>query len=281
MRDRFLKTTLLALTVFVFAADLRAQEIKPTWKDWTQMSDKFYLYWGWNRGWYTKSDIRLYGSDHDFTLEDVRAEDLQTDFSVKEYFYITRISIPQTNLKLGYFLNEKYSIAAGFDHMKYRIVEDQSVRITGDIDRVSSYQGRYENEDITLSRDFLMYNHTDGLNYVFGEFNRHDELFSMVNGKVQLRSELGVSVALLRPKTAVRFLEVKGPNVYHNAGYGVNGKVGLNLLLFRHISLMTELKGGYINMPNIRATANKEGQASQQFGFLQANVLLGATFGLW
>lgn len=276
-----MKKAVLALALLLsLVVDATAQTTSTSRDNSFKLGDKFYLYWGWNRSRYTKSDIRLYGTDHDFTMTDVKAKDLQTDFSLKEYFFITRLSIPQTNLKAGYFLNEKYSIAAGFDHMKYKVVNGQSVNIDGRIDRVSAYKGEYHDTSIVISEDFLHFDHTDGLNYVFGEINRHDQWLNLARGKVRISSETGVGLAILRPRTAVTFLNEKGPNVYHFAGYGVNGKVGLNFLLFRHISLMTEVKGGVINMPNIRATANKDGKAKQHFGFIQANCLIGATFGI-
>jgi hypothetical protein len=243
--------------------------------------NQFYLYWGWNRSWYTNSDIRLYGTDHDFILEDVKATDLPTPFSMESYFYITRISIPQTNLKLGYYLDNKNSIAFGFDHMKYKVVENQWVNITGEINRPSGYTGTYDHEEVQLTREFLMYNHTDGLNYVFAEWNRHVHPISLARNKIVLSAEPGLSAALLRPRSAVRFLQTQGPNVYHNAGYGINGKIGINILLFKHLSIMSELKGGFINMPNIRATATKQGQAKQHFWFLQSNILIGTTLALW
>lgn len=243
-------------------------------------SKKFYAYWGWNRSSYTKSDIRVYGGDHDITLYDVEAKDLQSKFDLKTYFFVTRISIPQTNLKVGYYLNEKYSVAAGFDHMKYKIVNGQTAKVTGTIDRDGSpFKGEYNNQDVVISNEFLRYNHTDGLNYVFGEINRHDEWLDLAKSRFRVSSEVGVGAALLRPRTDVVFLGSKGPNVYHNAGYGVNAKVGLNILLFNHVSIMSEVKPGYINMQHIQATAKKDGHAAQHFGFLQYNILLGATFG--
>ncbi len=269
----------ITLVLVCSVTDLLAQD---TWnRQNLQRTGKFYLYWGWNRSWYTQSDIHLYGADHDIVLKDVQATDLPTPFSMESYFYITRISIPQTNLKLGYYLNNKNSIAFGFDHMKYQVVENQSVNVTGYIDRRGPYEGRYDGEEVQLSREFLMYNHTDGLNYVFAEWNRHDFPVSLARNKVVISTESGLSAALLRPRSAVRFLKTQGPNVYHNAGYGVNGKIGVNFLLFKHLSIMTELKGGFINMPNIRATATKQGQAKQHFWFLQSNILIGTTFGLW
>jgi len=270
------KVCSVAILLVLAMAGMAQSEVKKL-----DRSKKFYAYWGWNRSSYTKSDIRVFGDDHDITLSDVEANDLQSKFDLKTYFFVTRISIPQTNLKVGYYLNEKYSVAAGFDHMKYKIVNGQTVKVSGTINRDGSpFNGNYDNQDVVITNEFLRYNHTDGLNYVFGEINRHDEWLDLAQSKLRISSEVGVGIALLRPRTDVVFLSRKGPNVYHNAGYGVNAKVGVNLLLFNHISIMSELKPGYINMQHIQATAKKDGHASQHFGFLQYNILLGATFGI-
>jgi hypothetical protein len=46
------------------------------------------------------------------------------------------MTIPQTNFKLGYFINDHYSIALGADHMKYVVTQDQTGNITGTIAEV-------------------------------------------------------------------------------------------------------------------------------------------------
>ncbi|MCO4819449.1 MAG: hypothetical protein KC517_07490 [Bacteroidetes bacterium] len=245
------------------------------------VANKWYANWGWNRGWYTKSDIRMTGKDYDFTLDKVAAKDRQTKFGFKEYLFITQLSVPQTNLNVGYYVNKHYSIAGGFDHMKYVMVRDQTTTISGDINRRGSgYNGTYDNDSIQLGYHFLRYEHTDGLNYVFLEFNRHDEWFNLKQSKIRISSVVGAGPALLRPRTDVTLLNRQGRNVYHNAGYGVNGKLGLHVLLFNHFNIISEVKGGYINMQHIQATEIKEDIAKQQFGFLQVNVQIGATFGI-
>ncbi len=272
------KAIIYVSLVLFFGVDIYAQSSRKE----IDLNEKFYLYWGWNRDWYSNSNIHMKGSDYDFTLNNVTASDRQRPFTFKEYLFSSYSSVPQTNLKVGYYLNKKYSIAAGFDHMKYVVDWDQQVEITGSIDRDgSSYKGDYQNDSVTLLRHFLRYEHTDGLNYVFVEVNRHDQLFKWKKARMVVSTETGVGVGLLRPRTDVRFLDKRGPNVYHNAGYGLNAKVGVNILLFNHVSIMTEAKAGYINMPKIQATTDKEDLASQHFWFLQSNILIGATFGLW
>lgn len=36
-----------------------------------------------------------------------------------DYLNRARMTIPQTNLRLGYFINDHYAITIRFDHMRY------------------------------------------------------------------------------------------------------------------------------------------------------------------
>ena len=64
---------------------------------------KFYVYWGGNRETFSKSDIRFKGADYDFTLYDVEAHDKPKGWHV-DYVNPGRMTIPQTNFRMGYFL---------------------------------------------------------------------------------------------------------------------------------------------------------------------------------
>lgn len=69
---------------------------------------------GWNRGWYSNSDIHFTGENYDFTLDNVIAKDRQTKFDPSIYFHPKWITIPQTNLRIGYFIKDNYEISIGF-----------------------------------------------------------------------------------------------------------------------------------------------------------------------
>ena len=140
----------------------------------TSNRGRIYMYWGWNRSWYTDSDIHFTGDNYDFKLSDVKAKDRQTPFNVDPYFNIGRITIPQTNLRLGYFITDKIDISLGYDHMKYVMVNFQEAKINGNINTGNKYDGTYLNDDIILDYDFLMFEHTDGLNYIDAEITRND-----------------------------------------------------------------------------------------------------------
>jgi hypothetical protein len=66
---------------------------------------KFFFYWGGNRGYYSTSDIRFTGADYDFTLNNATAHDRPKGYHI-DYINPSKITIPQTNFRMGYFFND-------------------------------------------------------------------------------------------------------------------------------------------------------------------------------
>jgi hypothetical protein len=237
----------------------------------------FYVYWGWNLSRYGKSDISFKGENYDFTLDNVTAYDRQSDFEPGKYLNPTSITIPQYNFKLGYFIKEHYSISIGIDHMKYVVAENQTVTINGEINNTNSlYNGVYNDDSIVLDPSFLTFEHTDGLNYINVGFRRHDNLFHYKS--FELNTVFGLETGLLFPKTNARLLDQKRYDDFHISGYGVNTVGGIQLTFFKYFFVQSELKGGYINMPDIRTTMNEVDSASQSFWFYQVNMVFGVRF---
>lgn len=238
-----------------------------------------YFFWGWNRGWFSDSDITFKGSDYDFTLDKVRAFDRQSDFGYDPYFKLGQMTIPQYNVRIGYFIHHNYSISVGTDHMKYVMRQDQTVKISGRIDNSGTeYDGVYNNDNIILTEDFLTFEHTDGLNYVNADFRRHDEIFSW--NKVKINLNEGIGVGVLFPKTNTKLLDKERYDEFHVSGYGISGVVAVNVNFFKYFFVQSELKGGYINMPNVRTTMSSADSASQSFFFSQLNIVFGAVINL-
>ncbi len=243
---------------------------------------KLSFYWGWNRALFSNSDIHFSGSDHDFILHDVVAYDRQTPFSMDPYFNPALITIPQTNVRLGYFITDNWEISIGVDHMKYVMSQNQYVRIDGYINSPESgYSGVYNGEEIQLTEDFLTFEHTDGLNYVNFELNRFQNLvqfnrFSNVN--IDLNVLGGLGLGMLLPKSNVMLFGENRNDTFHVAGYGMSAKIGLNITIYDYFFIQSELKGGYINMPDIITSTNNDYKADQDFTYLQLNFVFGAIF---
>ncbi|MDX2430123.1 MAG: hypothetical protein QNK35_04265 [Bacteroides sp.] len=245
----------------------------------THQKGKLYAYWGWNRGWYSGSDINFSGADYDFMLSEVVAKDRQTPFSLNAYLNPAVISIPQYNFRVGYFIKDHYDISLGVDHMKYVVQLDQTVKISGQISGTETiYDGIYENDDIVIEEGFLLFEHTDGLNYLNVEFRRFDNIFDFNKVKINLTEGLGAGV--LVPKTNATLLNNERYDEFHLAGYGLGGVIAVNITFFDVFFIQSELKGGFIGMPNIRTTMNSADLASQNFFYSQLNIVFGVIINL-
>lgn len=242
---------------------------------------KFFFSWGGNREVYSKSDVTFSGSNYNFTIQNMVAHDKPKGWHI-DYINPGRMTIPQTNLRMGYFINDHYSVAIGVDHMKYVMTQNQIANVTGIIGAGLPFSGTYTNTPTVMSESFLMFEHTDGLNYVNTEFSRHDDIsqwFSISDtDKLQINLTEGIGVGMLYPRTNTTLLSKPRYDEFHVAGYGTSIKAGLNFTFFKHFYLQTEIKGGYINMPDIRTTQSTTDSASQEFFFFQKIIAFGGIF---
>lgn len=242
---------------------------------------KIYFFWGGNRESFSKSDIHFKGSDYDFTIHDVVADDKPKGWHI-DYINPSRMTIPQTNFRLGYFINDHYNISVGLDHMKYVMRQNQTANITG------TYPVEYDSTVISngmvnlTDESFLTFEHTDGLNYINSEISRVDNIsgiFKIGNtDKFQINLTEGFGAGVLLPKTNAKLFNKDRHDDFHLSGYGVSAKVGLNFTFFKYFFIQTELKGGYINMNDIRTTNNSADTADQKFFFLQRIIAFGGIF---
>lgn len=243
---------------------------------------KVYVYWGWNSAHYADSDIKFKGSDYGFTLKDVKAADKPKPFGIY-YFKLDEITIPQTNFRIGYFFKENYTISIGADHMKYVMRNDQTVKINGNIQTGSTFDGNFDNSDIILTEEFLLFEHTDGLNYINVEMSRFDNLDNWLNFKLRnldINLSEGIGVGVLYPRTNTTLLGKERYDEFHVSGYGFSAHVALNITFFKHFFIQSNLKAGYINMQDIRTTSNNSDSASQYFTFLENMYVFGVRFNL-
>lgn len=269
---------LLFLSFSVFSQQNSNQTIE---KYTAHNKGKFFVYWGGNRENFSKSDIQFKGADYDFTIYDVEASDRPKGWHI-DYVNPGRMTIPQTNFKMSYFITDHYSVGIGVDHMKYVMNQNQNVVINGTYPSI--YNGNQINNGVLNLSDenFLTFEHTDGLNFVHAEISRFDDfskIFKINNtDKIQVNLTEGFSAGILYPKTNTKLLGKPRHDDFHVAGYGVAAKVGVNITFFKHFFIQSELKAGYINMGDIRTTSSSADSASQEFFFLQKIIVFGGIF---
>ncbi len=274
-----MKKVLVSFFVLLSIMSLAQDEVVSTEK---HNKGKMSVYWGWNRGFYSNSDIHFSGNDHDFTLSNVVAHDRQTPFSLDPYFNPGLVTIPQTNFRIGYFISDKWEISIGVDHMKYVMDQNQYVAINGEINGVDNdFNGVYNGEEIQLTEAFLTFEHTDGLNYANIEINRFENIVQFgdrSNFDIDINVLGGVGAGVMFPKSNVMLFAKNRYDEFHTAGFGLSAKIGLNITFWNYFFLQNEYKVGYINMPDILTSTQSDYRADQDFFFSQINIVFGAIF---
>ena len=257
-----------------FSANLLAQGSNASYENGRK--GKFYFYFGWNGARYTKSDMHFVGEHYDFTLEKVVGKHKPSPFTFEKYLGPHKLTIPQHNFRVGYFLKDNMNISFGFDHMKYVVQADQEVKISGHIEESgTSYDGVYTNDDLIIAEDFLQFENTDGLNYLNIELRWIDALSARKN--LSLNLVKGFGAGIMFPKTDATLLNNERHDVFRVSGYGLAGMAGLNLAIRKNFFIQTELKTGFIHLPWLRTTFSKADKAKQNFLFYQYNIVFGTT----
>lgn len=238
--------------------------------------------WGYNRAEFSKSDIRVIGPGYDFTLYDVAAKDRAENFSFENYFGITRLAIPQFNIRWGYYIKDNVSVTFGYDHMKYVVRQWQPVPISGRIDSTASatYAGTYNQatDSIMIKHNFFDYEHTNGLNYMSFEIDFMYPLFTSKNQKFRVNLEGGGGAAAIIPRTDAFIFGFHGANIFHLAGFGVHGNGGFRFDLGKHFIFRACAKAGFIDLPDVLTFKDPGYKAKQHFWFLQEYGTLSYVF---
>ena len=242
---------------------------------------RVFLYWGYNRAQYAVSDIHFTGTHHDFTLQDVRAQDRPEPFSLNGYFNPKNIWIPQYNYRAGWFLNDRWSISLGLDHMKYVVQQGQTVKLSGTIlaDRSPVHVQQSTLPAVAITPDLLTYEHTDGLNLLGIDADHYLLLGSRADGKLALWFTQGAFAGPVIPRTDVRLFGEGINNKFHLAGYGAGAQLGLFALFADRLFLRANVRAGWIQLPDVLTTGQAGDRASQHFWFVEESAVLGVLIG--
>ena len=278
-----MKTLKITLALFISAFSLNTNAQEEIQKYTASNKGKFYVYWGGNRAYYSGSDIRFQGADYDFTLHNASAHDKPKGWHI-DYINPSKITIPQTNARIGYYISDHYNVSLGLDHMKYVMTQNQQVSYDGYYPNQGSYGESLPNGDLLLTEEFTTFEHTDGLNYINAEINRVDDISKFVQlnntDKVQLNATYGIGAGVLYPKTNAQMFGRQRYDDFKISGFGFSAKAGLNLTFFKHYFIQYEAKVGYIDITNARISQNSSDKASHHFTFFQSIIAFGGIFRL-
>lgn len=258
--------------------------------------------WGYNRDYYTPSDITFKGQGYNFTIHDVVARDKPEKLNSRTYLNPHTFDIPQFNSRISYYFTDRLNISFGQDHMKYVMRNNQPSSMSGYISplaiqraalrpspksmpyliafpgHVNQYTGYHSGETINVSPDLLEYEHTDGLNYFFVDLGYTIPLWVSGNGKhaFSLVSSIGAGPVLLR--SDVRLFGEGKNNRFHASGYAIAAYSAIRIELFSSFFIEGGGKGGYIDLQDVLVNGKSKDRASQQMGFLEKIIYVGFPF---
>jgi hypothetical protein len=254
------KALLIILCISSLAAEAQLINITASKKG------TFYLLWGYNRDWYSKSDIHLYGSypdspqsppeargrKYDFTLLGADAEDRPQFDQIADW----DVTIPQFYYRFGYIFHGENinGIEIGFDHLKYVMKADQTLRVQGQLYDSATQSIITVDKEMLVTNQFVHFEHTNGANYLMISFVRGMPL-------LRTRSEMHTILCLVKPgagivipRSDVTINGVRKDNEFHIAGYVAGLEVSFRYIFAEHVFLETAAKGCYANYSNVLTT---------------------------
>lgn len=233
-----------------------------------------YLQWGYNREWYTKSNLHVKMSNgNDFILHSVTAKD-KPDYEAI-YKAPGDISIPQYNYRIGFYINKKRTKAVelNFDHAKYVVSDFQKAHVTGTIDGVS-----VNGDSILNPSTFMHMEHTDGANFLHFNYVQQHELLKSSDKKRSLLTVIWKAGAGINiPRTDFTWRGDRLNNDFHIAGYNLSLEGGARFYPFKRWFIEGTAKSGYVRYVNALAcTKTMSGNRIHHgFGYLEVIATIG------
>ncbi len=254
--------TLLAAFSFVSS---QAQQTNYTGK-----KGNLYLSWGYNKEWYTRSNIHIkqpsLGNDYTF----VKTKGVDKPGWNKDLLK-QPISIPQYNYRVGYFFKDRWAVEINFDHTKFQ-VPDQTLRIKG------TYHNRQVDSSFARTGDNMMYQLNNGANFLL--FNLVHQVpipyaryKNIVDASLLLKGGIGVVI----PHVENKIMGDNNEPHFQLGGVDAGLEAALRVTLFKYAFLEYSNKVVYANYWGLRIY---EGKARQAFGCYEMILSLGASIPL-
>jgi hypothetical protein len=237
-----------------------------------------YASWGYNREWYSKSDIHIqndgdinqhnqYGS-YDFTIHDAKASDRDDFDQIPD---VGNITIPQFSARVGYMFNDKrdLGIEVNYDHAKYIVNDYQNLHVTGQI-----FGTAIDKDTMIDPKGFLHFEHSDGANFLSVNLVKRYQFYNAPSKRLRFSAVVKAGPGLVYPRTDVTLFGTRVNNKWHVAGYILSAEVGPRLEFFKYFFTEFTGKVGFANYTNA-LVLDGTGKANHKF----TTVMMIFTFG--
>jgi hypothetical protein len=220
----------------------------------------FYITWGYQRNDYSKSDIHFRDrktDDYNFTLENAKAVDKP---DMDDLFH-SPLTVPQYVLNIGYFFpkNLKWGIEFSWDHLKYVVYDNQMLHVHGEI------RGVPIDTIMTITKDFVHFEHTNGNNYAMISVVRRIPLH--IGHWNRLSTLLKAGAGGLVPKTDSYVLGNHNDGPFRLSGFVIGASVNLRYDIYKYFFFEGSVKGAFADYTNSKVY--EDGRARHHFFSVQ------------
>jgi hypothetical protein len=266
MKKFFLSTVVIAI-VFLSNNSLTAQTTTTAKKK--ERKHEFYFSWGYNKEWYTKSNVKISQPSlgNNYTFKNISGHDHP---GWDEGLFTAPISIPQYNYRIGYFFNKKKGLAfeINFDHTKF-IFADQNARIVGTLN----------NRQVDT---VVAFNNANGFNYYLNN-GANFLLFNIVkrwhistskkeNFKLDFLGKAGIGPVI--PHVENKFFGQANDPHFQFGGWNIGLEGAFRATFYKYAYLEFSNKLDYASYSGLKIY---EGTAKHAFGTYELILSLGIT----
>ena len=268
-------TIRLALVYLVIAAGMPLITVAQQSEQKKERKGEFYFSWGYNKEWYTRSNLHISQPDlgNDFSFVNLKGHDHP---GWDEGLFSKAISIPQYNYRIGYFFNRKKGLAfeINFDHTKFIFADEQQVHVKGTIHN-KPFNGtvRFSENSADSSSYYYLNN---GANFLLFNIVKRWHWLANKNGNFQLDALLKGGIGPVIPHVENKFFDQpKNDKHFQLGGWNMGVEGALRATFFKHVFLEYTNKFDYASYSGLRIY---KGTAKQAFGTYEMILNLGVTF---
>jgi hypothetical protein len=275
-----MKYAFILILIFSFSFSFSQYRKSKTKRSWS--AGTLFFYWGYNRSFYTKSNINFNGAGYNFTLNGAKAVDRPSK-EIDTYFSINKFTVPQFNFRIGYNIKNNWAISIGYDHMKYVLVDNEPYTLSGyikpGVDNVTNWSGNYNNEPVITKEETFHYENSNGLNYIRFEVSRIDQWFRSQGGEFAFSSSFGLSTGGILSFNDFTFAGQKDVQTVSMSGLGLSLHTGARFEFWKHFFMQVNGAAGFMNQMNVDTRPNDYNSfAKQKFGYSALEVVAGGLF---
>lgn len=230
---------------------------------------EFYLSWGYNKDWYTKSTVKISQPDlgNKYQFKSVTGHDHP---GWDEGLFTKDLTIPQYNYRIGYFFNDKKNlgIEINFDHTKFIISDGQAAKITGYI------ANRTIDSSLLFSeKNGFFYYLNNGANFLLFNIVKRWQWTRSEKIKIDFLGKAGIGPVI--PHVENSFFSQKNNPGFQFGGWNTGVEGAVRATFFNHIYLEFSGKLDYARYSNLKIY---KGTAKHAFNTAEIILSLGYTF---